>query len=34
MFWGWLRDGESGSTTIRNLGLVGAAVIAKRKSGI
>ena len=28
MFWCWLRDGESGSTTIRNLGLVIAATIA------
>ena len=28
MFWCWLRDGESGSTTIRNLGLVVVAVIA------
>ena len=28
MFWCWLSDGESGSTTIRNLGLVIVAVIA------
>ena len=28
MFWGWLNDGESGSTTIRNLGFVVAAMIA------
>ena len=28
MFWCWLNDGESGSTTIRNLGLVVAAMIA------
>ena len=27
-FWRWLRDGESSSTTIRNLGLVIAATIA------
>ena len=27
IFWGWLGAGESGSTTIRNLGLVIAAVI-------
>ena len=28
VFWGWLSTGESGSTTIRNLGLVIAAVVA------
>ena len=27
MFWCWLSDGESGSTTIRNLGLVVAAIV-------
>ena len=27
MFWGWLSDGESSSTTIRNLSLVIAAII-------
>ena len=27
MFWGWLNNGESGSTTIRNLGLIVAAMI-------
>ena len=27
MFWGWLEAGESGSTTIRNLGLIVAATI-------
>ena len=27
-FWDWLNDGESGSATIRNLGLVLAAIIA------
>ena len=26
-FWGWLGAGESGSTTIRNLGLIVAAII-------
>ena len=30
MFWCWLSDGESGSTTIRNLGLFIVAVIALR----
>ena len=28
LFWGWLSDGESGSTTIRNLGLFIVAVFA------
>ena len=28
MHWDWLKDGESGSTTIRNLGLVIAAIVA------
>ena len=28
----WLRNGESSSTPVRNLGLVVTAVIAKRKS--
>ena len=32
MFWCWLRNGESGSTPARNLGLVVTVVIAKRKS--
>ena len=26
-FWGWLNHGEAGSTTIRNIGLVVAAII-------
>ena len=28
LFWDWLRGDESGSTTIRNLGLVLAAIVA------
>ena len=28
LFWDWLRDGESGSSTIRNVGLIIGAVIA------
>ena len=28
VFWDWLRDGESGSTTIRNIGLLIGAAIA------
>ena len=28
LFWGWLTDGESGSTTIRNLGLFIMTIIA------
>ena len=28
MFWGWLSNGESGSTTIRNVALVLAGLVA------
>ena len=33
LFWGWLSDGESGSTTIRNMGLVIGGAIALAIAG-